>query len=88
MRIAKSGCATLFIGEQDVGSVDIPAMVAMVSSTGMAVGRSVDPVCHDDEPLFVIDGELRSVTFEIATARPPQTKADALAAERVTQGLQ
>ena len=87
-RVAKSGTATLFIDGRDCGAVEIPAMAAMVSSTGMDVGRSVAPVCHDYEPPFAFDGELRSVSFEIAASRPPQTRAEALAAEKVTQALQ
>ena len=87
-RVAKSGTATLFIDGRDCGSVEIPAMAAMVSSTGMDVGRSVAPICHDYAPPFVFDGELRSVSFEIAASRPPQTKAEALAVEKVTQALQ
>jgi arylsulfatase A-like enzyme len=87
-RVAKNGRATLFIDGRDVGAVDIAAMVAMVSSTGMDVGRSVAPVCHDYQPPFVFEGELRSVSFDIAESRPPQAKAEALSAERVTQGLQ
>ncbi len=47
----------------------IPEMATLVSSTGMDVGRSIAPVCHDYAPPFVFDGELRSVTFDIAAAR-------------------
>jgi len=87
-RVAKSGIATLFIDGRDVGTVPIPAMATMVSSTGLDVGLSVAPVCHDYQPPYVFEGELHSVTFDIAASRPPQAKAEALAAERVTQGLQ
>ena len=87
-RVAKTGRATLFIDGVDAGSVDVPEMVAMVSSTGMDVGRSTAPVCHDYQPPFVFDGELRSVSFDIASSRPPQARSDALTAERVTMGLQ
>jgi len=52
------------------------------------VGLSVAPVCHDYQPPYVFEGELHSVTFDIAASRPPQAKAEALATERVTQGLQ
>lgn len=87
-RAGRSGRATLFIDDRDVGSVDIPEMATMVSSTGMDIGRSLAPVCHDYQPPFVFAGELRCVRFEIAAARPPQARAEALSAERVTQGLQ
>lgn len=38
-RDGKAARATLFFGEQDLGSVDIPEIAFMVSSTGMDVGR-------------------------------------------------
>ena len=87
-RVAKSGIATLFIDGHDVGTVPIPVMATMVSSTSLDVGLSVAPVCHEDQPPCVFEGELHSVTFDIAASRPPQAKAEALATERVTQGLQ
>ena len=87
-RVAKTGRATLFIDGQDVGAVDIPAMAVMVSLTGMDVGRSVAPVCHDYQAPFVFEGELRSVSFDIAESRPPQSRVEALTVERVTQGQQ
>jgi arylsulfatase A-like enzyme len=87
-RTGRAGTATLFIGEHDVGMVEIPAMATMVSSTGMDIGRSLAPVCHDYAPPFAFGGELRSVRFTVAASRPAQARHEALAAERVTQGLQ
>jgi arylsulfatase len=87
-RDGKTGVATLSIGGVDCGSVAIPDMATMVSSTGMDVGRSVAPVCHDYAPPFVFEGDLRTVTIEIAASTPPQARKEALATERVTQGLQ
>ena len=87
-RVGKSGTATLFIDGEDCGSVLVPEMATMVSFSGMDVGRSLAPVCHDYEPLYDFEGELRSVTFEVAASRPPQTKQEALAVERVTQAMQ
>jgi arylsulfatase A-like enzyme len=87
-RFGKSGRATLFVDGQDVGGVEVPEMATMVSSNGMDIGRSMAPVCHDYQMPFVFAGELRSVTFEIAASRPPQARAEAMTAERVTQGLQ
>ena len=87
-RNGKSGVATLFIDGADCGAVKVPEMAVMVSSTGMDVGRSIAPVCHDYTPPFEFEGELRRVDFEVAASRPPEVKKEALAAERVTQGLQ
>ena len=87
-RTGKTGVATLIIDGADVGSVAIPAMATMVSSTGMDVGRSIAPVCHDYAPPFAFGGELRSVTFDVAGARPAAARAEALVEERITQGRQ
>ena len=87
-RAGRSGTATLVIDGADCGSVDIPEMAVMVSSTGMDIGRSIAPVCHDYAPPFDFEGELRRVTVEVAASRAPEAKKEALATERVTQGLQ
>ena len=91
MRVARDGrrgTATLVVDGQDAGSVDIPEMATMVSSTGMDVGRSVAPVCHDYAAPFPFGGELRSVTFEIAPSAPRQQRQEALVGEKVTMGQQ
>ena len=87
-RVGKTGTATLVVDGTDCGSVEIAEMAVMVSSTGLDVGRSIAPVCHDYEPPGVFEGVLRSVTVEVAASRPPEVKREALVAERVTQGLQ
>ena len=87
-RAGKTGTATLVVDGTDCGSVEIAEMAVMVSSTGLDVGRSIAPVCHDYEPPGVFEGVLRSVTVEVAASRPPEVKREALVAERVTQGLQ
>ena len=87
-REGKTGVATLVINGADVGSVAIPEMAVMVSSTGMDVGRSIAPVCHDYEPPFVFEGELRKVVFDIAAPKPREAARDARVGERITQGLQ
>ena len=87
-RAGKSGKATLLINGDECGSVEITEMAVMVSSTGMDIGRSVAPVCHDYEPPGLFEGVLRTVTVEVAASRPPEVKREALLAERVTQGLQ
>jgi arylsulfatase len=87
-RDGKRGTAILFIDGADAGRVEIPAMATMVSTTGMDVGRSIAPVCHDYRPPFAFTGELRSVTFDIAASNPAQARREALTEERVTQGRQ
>ena len=87
-RTGKGGTATLLVDGVECGSTDIAEMAVMVSSTGMDIGRSISPVCHDYVPPGVFEGVLRSVTVEVAPSRPPEAKREALVIERVTQGLQ
>jgi arylsulfatase len=87
-RIAKSGKATLMIDGRDCGSVEIPEMATMVSSTGMDVGRSLAPVCHDYLPPFAFSGTLHRLAIDVAASRPPEARNEALAAERVAKGMQ
>ena len=87
-RDGRTGVATLTIDGDEVGAVAIPEMATMVSSTGMDVGRSMAPVCDDYAPPFAFEGRIRRVVFEIAARRPNDARREALATERVTQGLQ
>lgn len=87
-RDGKTGEATLFIDGEDVGQVRIPEMATMVSSTGMDIGRSLAPVCHDYLPPFAFPGILHSVQIDIAASRPSDKSKEALAAERVTRAMQ
>jgi arylsulfatase len=87
-RNGRSGVATLEIDGVVCGSIEIPQMAVMVSSTGMDVGLSIAPVCSDYAPPFSFQGELRTVTVEVAASRPPEAKREALAMERVTLRLQ
>jgi arylsulfatase A-like enzyme len=87
-RVGKAGTATLLIDGADCGTAEIPAMAVMPSSTGMDVGRSMAPICPDYQVPFPFEGELRTVTVEVAASRPPDVRREALATERVTQGLQ
>ena len=87
-RNGKAGSATLLMDGRECGCVEIPEMAVMVSSTGMDVGQSIAPVCNDYAPPFVFEGVLHSVTVEVAASRAPEARKEALATERVTQGLQ
>jgi hypothetical protein len=63
-------------------------MAAMVSSTGMDVGRSTAPVCHDYAPPFEFEGHIRRVVFDIAPRTPKTERREALGTERKVQGQQ
>ncbi|MBI1212016.1 MAG: sulfatase-like hydrolase/transferase [Alphaproteobacteria bacterium] len=87
-RNGKAGTATLLVDSRECGRIEIPEMAVMVSSTGMDVGQSIAPVCSDYAPPFTFEGVLHSVTVEVAASRAPEARKEALATERVTQGLQ
>jgi arylsulfatase len=87
-RDGKSGQATLLLDGVEVGSVHIPQMAAMVSSTGMDVGRSQAPVCDDYAPPFVFEGRLRRVVFDIAARTLKTARREEIATERKVQGQQ
>lgn len=88
-REGPAGHAVLAIGGTMVGQVIIPKMAMIVSSTGMDVGRSISPVCHDYEPPFEFQGTLRRVTFELAAGRSAASvRAEAEAQERLVMGQQ
>jgi arylsulfatase len=63
-------------------------MAAMVSSTGMDVGRSQAPVCHDYEPPFEFEGRIRRVVFDIQARTQKTERREELSAERRVQGQQ
>ena len=87
-REGKSGTATLLLDGAEIGSVTVPEMAAMVSSTGMDVGRSTAPVCHDYTPPFEFEGHIRRVVFDIASRTPKTERREALSTERKVQGQQ
>jgi arylsulfatase len=87
-RDGKAGTATLLVDGAEAGSVRIPQMAAMVSSTGMDVGRSQAPVCADYAPPFVFEGRIRRVVFEIAARTGKAERREELAAERRVLGQQ
>ncbi len=84
-----AGHAMLTIGGAMAGQVIVPRMAMIVSSTGMDIGRSIAPVCHDYEPPFVFQGKLHRVTFELAAGRSEASaRAEADAQERLVMGQQ
>jgi arylsulfatase len=87
-RDGKAGTATLLVDGAEVGSVRIPQMAAMVSSTGMDIGRSQAPVCPDYTPPFVFEGRIRRVVFDIQARTPKTERREELSAERRVLGQQ
>jgi len=65
-RLDKHGRATLRIGGADCGSIDIPQVMRMISSSGMHVGRNPgSAVSPDYAPPFPFQGRLRRLVFQL-----------------------
>jgi arylsulfatase len=60
---------TLCVDGSDVAKGRIPRLLAMLSSTGMDIGRAIAPVNRDYAPPFAYGGRIDKVTFELAARR-------------------
>jgi arylsulfatase A-like enzyme len=87
-RDGEAATATLLLDGAGIGSVRIPRTAAMVSSTGMDVGRSQAPVCDDYAPPFAFEGRIRRVVFDIAPRTPRTARREEVMVERRVQGQQ
>jgi hypothetical protein len=85
-RDGEAATATLLLDGAGIGSVRIPRTAAMVSSTGMDVGRSQAPVCDDYAPPFAFEGRIRRVVFDIAPRTPRTARREQVMVERRVQG--
>ena len=59
------GDVSLLVDGQEVAAGTIPKLLFMISSTGMDIGRSLSPVCHDYVEPFAWPGRIRTVIFDI-----------------------
>jgi hypothetical protein len=85
----KSAAATLRIDGEPVGEGRIPLQLALLSSTGMDLGRSLAPVNDDYEAPFAYPGRIETVTFELAErATPADATAEAEAKARAAMARQ
>ncbi len=87
-RNGRSGTATLIVDGTPAGTVTIPQLAMIVSSTGLDVGRATAPVTHDLVAPATFDGVLHTVTFELASGTPRDAAREADVDERVTMGQQ
>jgi arylsulfatase len=65
----REGDVTLCVDGSDVAKGRIPRLLAMLSSTGMDIGRAIAPVNRDYAPPFAYGGRIDKVTFELAARR-------------------
>jgi arylsulfatase len=67
--LGREGDVTLCVDGSDVAKGRIPRLLAMLSSTGMDIGRAIAPVNRDYTPPFAYGGRIDKVTFELAARR-------------------
>ena len=80
-KLGKHGRATVTIDGVACGSVDIPIVLRMISSSGMDVGRDTGLAVSDDYTApFDFQGAFRRMIFEMADRSPR--------AERQAQAVQ
>ena len=66
------GTITLLIDGRESGTIEVPYVLRMISSTGFDVGRdSLSPVTDDYQAPFPFSGVIRKVVVDLAQYRPP-----------------
>ena len=75
VRRGQSGDASMLVDGQEIASVTIPRLLAVISSTGMDIGRSLAPITDDYKAPFTFEGEIDKVIFELPP-RKNMTEAD------------
>ncbi len=65
-RAGPGGTITIAANGRDVGSIELPRVLRMISSTGTDFGAdTLSPVVDDYDAPFAFSGQLRRVVFEI-----------------------
>lgn len=71
LRNGRQGTVTLNINGTDCGTMEVPFVLRMISSTGMDIGRdSLSPVTGDYQAPFPFSGVIRKVEVELPKYRP------------------
>jgi len=71
-RDGSKGTITLLIDGQECGTIQVPYVLRMISSTGMDIGRdSLSPVTDDYAAPFPFSGVIRRVEVDLPLFRPP-----------------
>jgi len=65
-RNGSAGRLTIGADGSDLGSVEIDAIIRMLGSTGLDIGRdALSPVVSDYEPPFPFEGRIERITFAV-----------------------
>jgi len=90
IRDGKKGTIQLMIDGTECGTLKVPFVLRMISSTGMDIGRDgLSPVTDDYTAPFPFSGIIRKLTIELPPYRPPsEEKTDAAVNQRVEMARQ
>jgi len=71
-RKGRTGTISLKIGEIECGTIEVPYVMRMISSTGLDIGRnSLSPVTDDYKAPFVFTGKINKVNIKLPRYRKP-----------------
>jgi arylsulfatase len=75
LRQGKKGKLTLSINGKECGSIPIPYLLSMISSTGLDIGKdSLSPVTNDYEGPFEFSGTIKRVVVDLPKYTGPSIK--------------
>jgi hypothetical protein len=88
-RDGNGGRATLVLDDEEVGAVEIPFVMRVVSSVGSSIGYDHGhPVSDRYDGSFPFEGDLRAVDIQLVSGRPAEEQQVAEARERTDMGRQ
>jgi arylsulfatase len=89
-RDGAKGTITLSIDGNDCGTMEVPFVLRMISSTGMDIGRdALSPVTDDYIAPFSFNGVIRRLVVDLPKHRPPgEAKEDAEIKQRTEMSRQ
>jgi len=84
------GIVTLSIDENDCGTMEVPYVLRMISSTGMDIGRDgLSPITNDYQGPFPFNGVIKRLVVDLPKYRSPsEEKEDAEIKERTEMSRQ
>ena len=72
IRKGRKGMITLTIGQKECGSIQVPYVMRMISSTGLDIGRnSLSPITEDYNAPFNFTGMIKKVHIKLPRYRKP-----------------
>ncbi len=72
IREGRKGTITLIIDDKECGSIQVPYILRMISSTGLDIGRnSLSPITEDYKAPFHFTGTIRKVNIKLPRYRKP-----------------